>query len=75
MTPRGRPAGGSRRSRRGVFTFEWILVTAILVIGTISGVYAVRDAIVNHYKDLIQCICKVDVCECIQCDNCDCLPP
>ena len=48
---------------------------AVLVIGLVGGVYALRGAIVDHYQALIQCICKVDVCECISCDNCDCTPP
>lgn len=66
--------GRKGRSRRGMFTFEWVLVTVVLSLGLIGGVYALRSAIVAHYQGLLQCICKVDVCECIQCDTCDCTP-
>ena len=74
MIRRGRPSGKRGRNRRGMFAFEWVLATAFLAIGLVGGVYAVRGAIVNHYKSLLECICKVDVCECIECDDCDCTP-
>jgi len=74
MIRSGRRSGKRSRHRRGMYAFEWVLATAVLAIGLIGGVYAVRSAIVNHYKSLLECICKVDVCECISCDDCDCTP-
>jgi hypothetical protein len=70
MTPRGRSIG-NRRNRRGMLTFEWMLITALLVVGLVGGVALVRTAIVDHYKALITCICSTDVCDCNACDTCN----
>ena len=36
--------GGKSRKRRGVLTFEWILLISLMVIGVIGGLAAVRIA-------------------------------
>lgn len=36
----------------GVLTFEWILLTSILVLGLIAALGTVRDALVNELADL-----------------------
>lgn len=41
-----------RKPRRGVLTFEWILLVTILVIGIIGGLGGVRTAIVGELQDL-----------------------
>jgi len=53
-----------RRSRRGVLTFEWILLISLLVIGIIGGLSAVRDALLCELNDLAMCIQAIEVCEC-----------
>jgi hypothetical protein len=44
-----------------MLTFEWILVTALLAVGLVGGVYALRHTIVCHYQCLINAICQVDI--------------
>ncbi len=56
------PARLSARRRRGVLTFEWILLITLLVIGIIGGLSAVRDAIVLELKDLAACVQSLNVC-------------
>jgi len=51
------------RRRRGVLTFEWILIATVLVIGIIAGLSAVRSSLVNEYQALTESICDTDVCE------------
>ena len=63
---------GRRHSRRGVLTFEWILLISLLVIGVIGGLSAVRDALICELKDLASCISSLNVC---QSDCTDCDPP
>jgi Flp pilus assembly pilin Flp len=36
----------------GVLTFEWILLTSILVLGLIAAMGTLRDALVNELADL-----------------------
>ncbi len=38
-----------KNARRGVLTFEWILIFALLVIGVVGGLAAVRDALNISY--------------------------
>lgn len=42
--------------RRGVLTFEWILLISLLVIGVIGGLSAVRNSLLNELNDLDQCL-------------------
>lgn len=42
--------------RRGVLTFEWILLISLLVIGVIGGLSAVRNSLLNELNDLDNCI-------------------
>lgn len=49
--------------RRGVLSFEWILLISVLVIGIIGGLSTVRDAIVSELKDLALCIESICICE------------
>jgi hypothetical protein len=42
--------------RRGVLTFEWILLISLLVIGIIGGLSAVRNSLLLELHDLDECI-------------------
>lgn len=57
-----RPVRLAGRRRRGVLTFEWILLITLLVIGIIGGLSAVRDALVLELKDLAACVQSLNVC-------------
>jgi hypothetical protein len=59
-----RPTAKRRRRRRGVLTFEWILLISLLVIGIIGGLSAVRNALICELSDLANCIEALNVCGC-----------
>lgn len=46
--------------RRGVLTFEWILVISLLVIGVIGGLSAVRNSLLLELDDLDKCLQKLN---------------
>ncbi len=52
------------RARRGVLTFEWILLISLLVVGVIGGLSAVRNALICELVDLANCIHSLDMCGC-----------
>ena len=63
------------RSRRGVLTFEWILLISLLVIGIIGGLSAVRNALLSELNDLAACIEAMNSCGCAgTCNPGDCPP-
>ena len=39
-------------NRRGSLSFEWIVITTLLVIGMISGLGALRNSVVQKLDDL-----------------------
>ena len=55
---------GKRRERRGVLTFEWILLISLLVIGIIGGLSSVRNALLCELQDLSACIEALNFCSC-----------
>ncbi|MEZ6070307.1 MAG: hypothetical protein R3C10_08510 [Pirellulales bacterium] len=61
-----------RRDRRGLLTFEWILLISLLVIGVIGGLGAVRNALICELVELANCIESIDIC--CDHDNPDCPP-
>jgi hypothetical protein len=52
---------GHRQRRRGALTLEWILLVTILIIGTVGGVAAVRNALILEYREMIETICKMSI--------------
>src|SRR5262245_35738727 len=44
----------------GVLSFEWTLLTTLLVIGIVGGVSAARDAIIDELGDTAQVMLAVD---------------
>ena len=44
----------------GVLTFEWTLLLTLLVLGIVSGVAAVRDAIIDEFGDTAEVMMAVD---------------
>ena len=44
----------------GVLTFEWILLSTLLVIGTIGGVAAIRDAIIQEAQGVVGAMVALD---------------
>ena len=56
------PSRPSRRvRRRGALTLEWILLATVLIIGTVGGVAAVRNALILEYEEMIDTICAMSV--------------
>lgn len=55
-----RPLNGPRR-RRGGITLEWILLVTVLILGTVGGVAAVRNALILEYQEMIETICEMSV--------------
>jgi len=53
----------SRLRRRGALTLEWILIVTILIIGTVGGVAFVRNSLLLEYREMIETICKMSICE------------
>jgi hypothetical protein len=51
----------SRRQRRGGITLEWVLLVTVLIIGTVGGVAAVRNALILEYQEMIETICEMSV--------------
>jgi hypothetical protein len=44
----------------GVLTLEWILLTTLVVIGVISGLAAVRDALMHELAGVVGAIMAID---------------
>jgi len=65
--------GRFRGDRRGLLTFEWILLISLLVIGVIGGLGAVRNAMICELVDLAGCIESIDFCG-NHCGQDDCSP-
>ena len=57
-----RVIGRFRGDRRGLLTFEWILLISLLVIGVIGGLGAVRNALICELVELAECIESLDFC-------------
>jgi len=71
QNPTGRPMKANRRSRRartrrGMPTFEWILVLPLLAIGIIGGLAAIRNTIICQFADVAEGIGAVEVCQCLE---------
>ena len=49
--------------RRGVFTFEWILLISLLVIDVIGGLTAVRNSLICELNELTGCIEAIACCD------------
>ncbi len=49
------------KRRRGALTLEWVLLATVIVIGTVGGVAAVRNALILEYQEMIETICKMSV--------------
>jgi hypothetical protein len=47
--------------RRGTLTLEWILLCTVLIIGTVGGLAAVRNALILEYRDMIDTVCEMSV--------------
>jgi hypothetical protein len=49
------------KCRRGAITLEWVLLATLIVIGTVGGVAAVRNALILEYQEMIETICDTSV--------------
>lgn len=47
--------------RRGALTLEWIVLVTVLIIGTVGGIAAVRNALILEYQEMIETICKMSI--------------
>ena len=48
------------REDEGVLTFEWVLLTTVLVIGVVGGLSAVRDAVIAELGDVTEAMVSLD---------------
>jgi hypothetical protein len=48
------------REDDGVLSFEWMLLTTLLVIGVVGGVAAGRDAVIDELGDAAQAMLALD---------------
>ena len=56
-----RPSGNeSGREDDGVLSFEWTLLTTLLVLGVVAGLAAGRDAIIDELGDAAQAMLALD---------------
>lgn len=55
-------SGKRNRRRRGILTFEWILLISLLVIGVIGGLTEVRNTLICELIDLTDCIEAIACC-------------
>ena len=60
--PRLHPRKASFRRRRGALTLEWVLLCTVLIIGTVGGVAAVRNALILEYQEMIETILSAKIC-------------
>ena len=44
----------------GVLSFEWIVLTTLLVLGVVGGLAAARDAIIDEFGDVAQAMLALD---------------
>jgi hypothetical protein len=56
-------SGKRSRRRRGILTFEWILLISLLVIGVIGGLTAVRNSLICELNELTGCIEAIACCD------------
>jgi hypothetical protein len=42
-------------------TLEWVLLATVLIIGTVGGVAAVRNALILEYREMIDSICQMSI--------------
>jgi hypothetical protein len=56
-------SSGRSRKRRGILTFEWILLISLLVIGVIGGLTAVRNSLICELNELTGCIEAIACCD------------
>ena len=61
--PQKQPRKAGYRRRRGALTLEWILLCTVLIIGTVGGVAAVRNALILEYQEMIETICMMSITE------------
>lgn len=50
-----------RTSRRGSVTLEWVLLATVVILGTVGGVAAVRNALILEYQEMTDTICDMSV--------------
>ena len=57
-------------TRRGVLSFEWILLLSLLAIGIVGGLSAARDAIISELGDVAGAAVAVDQSYVVRPDPC-----
>lgn len=55
------PSMRSKNSRRGALTIEWIMIVSLVVIGTIGGLAAIRNATLSKLSSLDTAIQQLNV--------------
>ena len=59
--PRSDVLPSRSQRRRAAITLEWVLLVTIIIIGTVGGVAAVRNALILEYQEMIETICQMSV--------------
>jgi hypothetical protein len=42
-------------------TLEWVLLATVVILGTVGGVAAVRNALILEYQEMTDTICDMSV--------------
>ena len=50
----------STKNRRGVLSFEWVLLLTLLAIGVVAGLAGARDAIIDELGDVSEASISID---------------
>jgi hypothetical protein len=50
-----------KSNRRGSVTLEWVLLATVVILGTVGGVAAVRNALILEYQEMTDTICDMSV--------------
>ncbi|MEJ5343078.1 MAG: hypothetical protein WHT09_16105 [Thermogutta sp.] len=55
-----RQSFGDREARRGVLTFEWVILITLLVLGIVGAYTAFRDGVIDELGDICGAVLSVD---------------
>ncbi|MGB9689923.1 hypothetical protein [Thermogutta sp.] len=55
-----KPLTQDRAARRGVLTFEWVILITLLVLGVVGAYTAFRDGVIDELGDICGAVLSVD---------------
>jgi hypothetical protein len=52
---------GRSKQRRATITLEWIVLVTVIIIGSLAAVAAVRNSLLEEYREILDTICQMSV--------------